>query len=233
MAGVSVIDVYFIDVNASNDIIDALAGLLADHELARANRYRFPDDRRRSIVARAATRRLLSRDLDADPRALVIVEEEHGKPVLPNREIEFNASHSGYLVALAVAKGTPVGIDVEHRRRLSDSLALAQRYFSAEELARVRAADDADDAFFTIWTAKESIVKATGKGIATGDLRAFTVPVRDPQMRPVAQPRMRLVIDGWSVASLDPPLKGYYAAVAARAGERGITSRTINPAALL
>ncbi|MGH9423025.1 MAG: 4'-phosphopantetheinyl transferase family protein, partial [Thermoanaerobaculia bacterium] len=109
------IDVCFIDVNEPDDVIDALAKLLTDTELARANRYRFPDDRRRSIVARAATRRLLGRELDADPRELIIVEEEHGKPALLNREIEFNASHSGDLVALALAKGTPVGIDVERR----------------------------------------------------------------------------------------------------------------------
>jgi 4'-phosphopantetheinyl transferase len=230
---VNVIDVYFIDVTVPDDVIEALSKSLTAAELARANRYRFDGDRRRSIVARAATRRLLGRNLNADPRALVIVEEEHGKPALLNREIEFNASHSGDLVALAFAQGTPVGIDVERRRQLNDALALAERFFSAGELARVRAAEDAGDAFFTIWTAKESLVKATGKGIATGDLRAFTVPVRDREMRPVVQPRMRLVVDSWSVAALDPPLEGYYAAVAARAAEGSITSCTITPATLL
>ncbi|MGH9419940.1 MAG: 4'-phosphopantetheinyl transferase superfamily protein, partial [Thermoanaerobaculia bacterium] len=98
-------------------------------------------------------------------------------------------------------------------------------FFSAEEGARVRDAQDTEEAFLTIWTAKESIVKATGKGIATGDLRAFTVPVRDH--------RLQSVTDGWSVAALDPPLDGYYAAVAAHAGAVGITSRIITPAALL
>jgi 4'-phosphopantetheinyl transferase len=220
-----VIDVYFIDVNAPDDVIDALAKSLTDSELARANRYRFADDRRRSIVARAATRRLLGRNLNADPRALVIIEEEHGKPALLNREIEFNASHSGDLVALALAKGVPVGIDVERRRQLNDALALADRFFSVEERARVRDAEDAEETFLVIWTAKESIVKATGKGIATGDLRGFTVPVRDHRLLPA--------VDGWSVAALDPPLDGYYAAVATRTGLVRITSRTITPAALL
>jgi 4'-phosphopantetheinyl transferase len=222
---VNVIDVYFIDVNAPSDVIEALANSLVDTEVARANRYHFDDDRRRSIVARAATRRLLARNLDADPRALVLVEEEHGKPVLLNREIEFNASHSGDLVALAVTNEAPVGIDIERRRKLSDALALAQRYFSAEELDRVRAAADDTGAFLTIWTAKESIVKATGKGIATSDLRGFTVPVRDSRLRPV--------MDGWSVAALDPPVEGYYAAVAARTEVGRIHSCTISAASLL
>jgi 4'-phosphopantetheinyl transferase len=222
---VNVIDVYFIDVNVPNDVVDALANLLVDAERARADRYRFADDRRRSIVARAATRRIAGRYLDADPRALEIVEEEHGKPVLLHREIEFNASHSGELVALAFAKETPVGIDVEHRRHLSDALGLARRYFSAEELAIVAAASDIDAAFLAIWTAKEAIVKASGEGIGASDLRAFTVPFRDSRMRPV--------IDGWSVAAIDPPMDGYYAAVAARAEGGGVTSRSIAASALL
>lgn len=219
------IDVYFIDVNVPNDVVDALAELLADPERTRADRYRFADDRRRSIVARAATRRIAGRYLDADPRGLAIVEEEHGKPALVPRDIEFNASHSGDLVALAFAKETPVGVDVERRRHLSDVLGLARRYFSAEELAVVSAATDADAAFLAIWTAKEAIVKASGKGIGASDLRAFTVPFRDSRMRPV--------IDGWSVAAIDPPMDGYHAAVAARTEDGRVTSRSIDAAALL
>jgi 4'-phosphopantetheinyl transferase len=222
---VSVIDVCFIDINVPGEVIDALALLLADTELARANRYRFDDDRRRSIIARAATRRLLGGYLDADPRSLVIVEEEHGKPVLRDREIEFNASHSGDLVALAFANDTPVGIDVERRRTLYDCLALSRRYFSAEEDDIVRSAADADDAFFAIWTAKEAIVKASGKGIGANDLHSFTVPFRERRLLPVT--------GGWSVATVDPPLAGYYGAVAARAGDRRVNPRAITPAGLL
>jgi len=222
---VNVIDVYFIDLNVPDDVVESLTQLLLDTEVARANRYRFADDRRRSIVARAATRRLLGRYLDRDPRSLAIVEQEHGKPALSDRDIEFNASHSGDLIALAFAKETPVGIDIERRRRLSDALGLARRYFSSEELGIVAAAPDVEAAFLTIWTAKEAIVKATGEGIAAGDLRGFTVPFRDSQMRPV--------IDGWSVAAIDPPLDGYYAAVAARAEGGHVISRNIAPASLL
>jgi 4'-phosphopantetheinyl transferase len=219
------IDVYFIDVNVADDVVDALANLLTIPERARADRYRFADDRRRSIVARAATRRFIGRYLGTDPAALIIEEEEFGKPILREREIEFNASHSGDLVALAFAKNTAVGVDVERRRQLSDTLALARRYFSDEETSIVERAADADDAFFAIWTAKEAIVKASGKGIGTGDLHGFTVPFRDPQLRPV--------VDGWSVATIDPNRDGYFAAVAARDGERRIAVQSITAAALL
>jgi 4'-phosphopantetheinyl transferase len=219
------IDVYFVDVNVADEVIDGLTNLLTIPERARADRYRFADDRRRSIVARAATRRFISRYLGNDAATLIIDEEEFGKPVLRGRAIEFNASHSGDLVAVAFSKETAVGVDVEHRRRLTDTLALARRYFSAEEVAVVERAADTYDAFFAIWTAKEAIVKATGKGIGTGDLHGFTVPFRDPQLRPV--------IGGWSVAALDPNRDGYYAAVAARDGERRIAVKSITAESLL
>ena len=219
------IDVYFVDVNVADDVLDALASLLTIPERARADRYRFHEDRRRSIVARAATRRFIGRYLGADPAALIIEEEEFGKPVLREREIEFNASHSGDLVALAFAKETAVGVDVEHRRSLTDPLALARRFFSDVEVAIVEEAADVADAFFTIWTAKEAIVKASGKGIGSGDLRGFTVPFRDPELRPV--------VGGWSVAAIDPHREGYYAAVATRDGRRQITLQSISAAALI
>lgn len=219
------IDVYFVDVIVADDVLEALANLLSIPERARADRYRFPDDRRRSIVARAATRRFIGRYLGADPATLIIDEEEFGKPVLRGREIEFNASHSGDLVALALATETAVGIDVECRRPLNDTLALARRFFSDAEVAIVEQATDVADAFFTIWTEKEAIVKASGKGIGSGDLRGFTVPFRDPELRPV--------VSGWSVAAVDPHREGYYAAVAARDGRRQITLQSISAAALI
>ncbi|MGA8808859.1 MAG: 4'-phosphopantetheinyl transferase superfamily protein [Thermoanaerobaculia bacterium] len=148
-------------------------------------------------------------------------EEEFGKPVLRGRAIEFNASHSGDLVALAFASETAVGNGAG-----TDRYARSRPpYFSAEEVAIVEGAADSGDAFFAIWTAKEAIVKASGKGIGTGDLHSFTVPFRDPRLLPV--------VDGWSVAALDPNRGGYYAAVAARDGDRRITVQSITAAALL
>ncbi len=224
MAGV-VIDVYFIDVNVSRDVIGALAELLTETERARADRYRFDDDRRRSIVARAATRRILSRLTGIAPRELHIVEGEHGKPGLAGGEIELNASHSGDLVALAFARVTPVGIDVERRRKLHDALALARRYFSEAELAFVEGAEDIGAAFFIVWTAKEAIVKASGKGIGASDLRGFTVPF--------GAARLQQVTGTWSVATLEPPMHGYHAALAARTGVEPVNQSTVDASSLL
>jgi 4'-phosphopantetheinyl transferase len=218
------IDVFFIDVRVPSDVIDALAALLTDAERARADRYRFDDDRRRSIVARAATRRILARSIGADPRTLVIVDGEHGKPGLADCEIEFNASHSGDLVVVAFARSTAVGIDVERWRALHHPLGLAKRFFSDAEFAYVSTAADVPSAFFSVWTAKEAIVKASGQGIGASDLRAFTVPF--------GQRRWANVTGGWSVTAIDTPLRDYYAAVAARHVSEPIIPGTLDAASL-
>jgi 4'-phosphopantetheinyl transferase len=219
------IEVYFVGVDVSPGIIEALAAKLTAAERRRADSYRFDHDRRRSIVSRAATRQLLGRYLQADPHLLEIAEEEHGKPVLRGGEMHFNASHSGDLIALAFSKQSPVGVDVERHRTFRDAHALARRYFSPDEVAIVNAASDQGQAFLTIWTAKEAIVKATGKGIGASDLRSFSVPY--------AQSRLLPAVNGWGVAAIDVPLPCYYAAVACRVDGQEIVCRNIETISLL
>ncbi len=219
------IEVYFIDVRASSDVIDGLSAKLTGPERTRAQAYRFDHDRRRSIVARAATRQLLGRYLNENPQSLAIEELEHGKPVLRDRQIEFNASHSGDLVALAFSRRSPVGVDVEKERPLRHADALAKRFFSESEAAIVNDARDHAQAFLTIWTAKEAIVKATGTGIGAGDLRDFSVPPAQPSLLPA--------FAGWFVASIQPPMPCYYAAVACRIDGHSVICRNIETLSLL
>lgn len=101
---------------------------------------------------------------------LGISRETYGKPYLTGTEqLFFNLSHSGSYAA-AVFSDEPVGIDVE-RVRPAD-LALAKRFFAAEEYAALRAVSDERDMggrldreFIRLWTRKESYIKAVGEGM--------------------------------------------------------------------
>jgi 4'-phosphopantetheinyl transferase len=169
------IDVAIVPVSSAP--VDELWTLLDESERARAERYRFDGDRRRSIVARGMLRRMLGARLERDPRALRFVTGPHGKPALANGELEFNGSHSGDRVALAIAEGTPVGIDIEELKpRVTELSSLARRYFASDEAREVEHArpDDALRTFFSIWTAKEAVVKALGGGLSI-DLSSFSV----------------------------------------------------------
>ena len=80
---------------------------------------------------------------------------EHGKPVFSeNKNIHFNLSHSGEYSVCAVSD-KPVGIDIEEKQDCV--MGVADKYYNHEE----RKMD-----FIDVWTRKEAVVKADGRGIA-------------------------------------------------------------------
>lgn len=128
----------------------------------------------RPAVGREPLRRLLARYLGSDADTLRLHEEEHGRPVLQaggRGALRFNWSHSGERALVAVARSVQPGIDLEHRaRRTRDVLALARRFFAATEATALERCDDASRPlqFLRLWTAKEALLKAQGRGLAFG-----------------------------------------------------------------
>ena len=104
-----------------------------------------------------------------------ILRLDRGKPCFAgNGNVHFSVSHSGSLVAVAFGQ-TPLGIDLQqHKHRASETREdtvsrhrkIAARYFHPLEQAYLE--DDPWEGFFRIWTAKESFVKRTGRGIDHG-----------------------------------------------------------------
>jgi 4'-phosphopantetheinyl transferase len=147
-----------------------LRALLDAHELDRLDRFRRAPDRARYLAAHALTRLVLAPLVGQPPQELVFDRrcrcgEQHGKPTLPGGP-QFSFTHGGELVGIAVrADGGPIGLDVEPVRELSDLDGMARHISSPIELGRPLPA--APDSFFTAWTRKEALLKATGEGIAS------------------------------------------------------------------
>ena len=81
---------------------------------------------------------------------------EYGKPV--SDKTFFNISHTdGYIVL--VMDQVPVGIDIEKIKPVEDDL----KEFVSNEEEKLYIHDD--QSFFEVWTNKEALVKANGKGI--------------------------------------------------------------------
>ena len=162
----------------ADQLSDASAAdaLLAPDERARMNVYRRPHDARMYLLCRAMMRTVLSRYLGCDCADLRFTANAFGKPILDGAHfaLHFNLSHSHGIAALAVSVDRAVGIDIEDRTRAIDHLALAERFFPAEEAQQLRAlrGDQLRDAFFSIWTLKEAFVKGIGQGL-TFPLDAF------------------------------------------------------------
>ena len=102
---------------------------------------------------------------------------QHGKPRLPDHPgLDVSVAHAGEHVAVALARGPRIGIDIERIRDVDvdvDVVELARSAFASDEAAEIAAlpAGDRAAAFFELWTRKESIVKALGVGI-TDDFAA-------------------------------------------------------------
>ncbi len=153
-----------------NDLLSRYAGLLHEEELKRLRSFRSPSAAKEFLVGRALLRTALAGRLNCDPQQLQLTKNVDGKPSLlqPVSQWQFNLTHSHDWVALALCEGASVGIDIESYARRNNLPAIAQRFFSEEENARLAQCDDDAwlDYFFAVWTLKEAHAKALGCGLS-------------------------------------------------------------------
>ena len=153
-------------LGAPGALDDALKQL-SHYRRDKAVRYRF--DRGKWLSAGAGLlldNMLMERGLRE--RDMQYVVGEHGKPAFANcPQLHFSISHSGTLVACAIAS-RPVGVDVqtivaEVRPSLVNYIMSEQEIEQLDSLA----SEDAKKMLFTqLWTLKECYVKATGTGLS-------------------------------------------------------------------
>lgn len=188
-------------------------------EAARARRMRAQRRRREFLVCRGALRRILADLLGIDPRTVPVIEGAHGKPRLEaagRTPVGFNVSHSGDRFVVAVAMGMEPGVDVERIRPRRSVEGLSRRFFSPAERAEVASAPDPLDAFYRVWTRKEAVIKADGRGVGIG-LDRFDVNAEEPPFLRDARWNGAGPDEAsrWSLRSLEAG-PGYAAALAVR-----------------
>jgi 4'-phosphopantetheinyl transferase len=129
---------------------------LSEDEIARANRFRFEEDRIRWIRARSALRLILSRYAGDEPSRLGFVVGAHGKPaLLPVSDVEFNLSHAGDWALVAVTHRIPVGVDIERIRVNIDMKPLLVRLGEST-------LPETTQELYQVWTRREAGTKAVG-----------------------------------------------------------------------
>jgi 4'-phosphopantetheinyl transferase len=147
--------------------VPAIAARLGDDAL---HVWRLQYDPRRG---RAPLRALLGAYLGTDADAVALVEGPHGRPELAAGQaqaLDFNWSHSGDCALVALGRRVAPGIDVERQRPRPRALEIAQRYFCPPEAQWLAAlpSERQNEAFLALWTAKEAVLKALGRGLAFG-----------------------------------------------------------------
>lgn len=86
----------------------------------------------------------------------------YNRPYLKG-DIDFNISHSGSCVILAMSNMGKVGIDIEEVKAID--IEDFQVFFTLEEFTDIRQSVDSRTSFYHWWTQKESLMKADGRGM--------------------------------------------------------------------
>lgn len=158
-----------------NQFHHQLASVLSDEEIMRANRFYFDHHRQHFIIAHHAMRFILSQYLKVDAKLISYDTNEFGKPHLVGHKLAFNLSHSHQYALLACAQSGLLGVDIEY---IQDGYKenIAKRFFTEDENAELEALDwcTKREAFYDIWSRKEAILKAEGKGLHL-PLKSFSV----------------------------------------------------------
>jgi 4'-phosphopantetheinyl transferase len=162
------------------DAVPALERLLDEAERGRLAAYRREEDRDRFLAGCALAKAALGGYLGREPGSIRLDRtcprcgRPHGKPRLVDTEaagtgrLELSVSHAGDLVVVAVAAGTPVGVDVEpldRRLRPAELARVALAPDEAEILETLETEDERVCGFLVYWTRKEAVTKAVGLGL--------------------------------------------------------------------
>ncbi len=147
----------------SEELMRRSMRILPKNRLEKALRYRYVIDQKLSIIAYL----LLIKGLRDEYGIIEMPEFDYiynEKPILseyPN--IHFNLSHCKEGVVCIISE-TPVGIDIQEDTQFD--YAVADRVCNEEELRRILTSKWKEREFSKLWSAKESVAKLSGIGIA-------------------------------------------------------------------
>ena len=152
--------IYYADVSALN--IDNIISQLPNHRLEKVNRLKFLKDKKLSAGAYLLLKKALKRHhINIDEYKWEV--EEKGKPRLINCPYQFSLSHSGNYVLLGLCKD-PIGVDIEEITEIKENL--INYVFNELDLSYYQSKEDKVEAFYKIWTFKESYLKCLGVGLS-------------------------------------------------------------------
>ena len=164
------IKLYLADISALGDpqSDNSKISLLPQERQIKILKHKLADDRRRSLGAGMIINKILYEN-NADVNSIHY--GSNGKPYADN--IFFNIAHSGKF-AFGVSSDKEVGCDVEIIKK--PRLDVAKRFFTENEYNYIIHSENTSNAFYKLWTIKESYIKQSGKGLRT-PLNSFEINI--------------------------------------------------------
>ncbi len=158
------VHIWKVDVEESFSLLDELTRLLQPEEIKRAERYYRETDKKKAIIYRAALRKIIAAYLKCPAQNIKFGLTATNKPFITDQPgINFNISHSGNCLIIAVAQ-TELGADVEMINNNFNFNEVLDDNFSKDEITFIKEKDSINR-FYLVWTRKEAITKASGKGL--------------------------------------------------------------------
>ncbi|MBT2605229.1 4'-phosphopantetheinyl transferase superfamily protein [Bacillus sp. ISL-53] len=143
--------------------------------------YKVEEKQIEFLLGRVLLKNLLSVWLEHAPEKIRFIKNVYGRPYLhpsyKKSNLYFNLSHAKGVLACVVSPWEKVGIDVEFTDY--DAFEVMNSVFVKKEIEYVNKQLTSDlkrQAFFRIWTRKEAVMKAEGKGFYLPS-KSFSVPV--------------------------------------------------------
>jgi 4'-phosphopantetheinyl transferase len=134
-------------------------------------------DKDTSLMSEILIRHVISEELDVESNKFNIKEDTYGKPYSDNiQNLYFNISHSQDWIVCAISS-FPVGVDIEKIRPIN-FIDISKLYFTSDEykLIAAKKLKEQQDTFYRLWTLKESLIKANGKGLFL-PLKSFSIEI--------------------------------------------------------
>jgi 4'-phosphopantetheinyl transferase len=161
----SCLNIFLIDIDHQLSHLDDLFSLLSEYEKEASKKYRLIRDRQKFIVSKAIRRNILSKYLELDPQTLSFFINDFKKPYIISEEaLYFSVSYSGQYIAMAF-HSKEIGLDIEILSNLFDYETILGQVFSKDERLSINEAPERTKQFYTLWTRKEALIKATSQGI--------------------------------------------------------------------
>jgi 4'-phosphopantetheinyl transferase len=155
-----------LEVDLGDARLDSLISSLSNDEIERSAKFYRHELVQAYQRCRGVLRHILGETLKRRPNQIHFAYGRYGKPVLAEREIEFNVTHSSNRALIALSH-SPIGIDLESLVANIDPVGMAHMVFNNEERASLLGLPFSQQKkfFCSLWTRKEAYAKAIGLGL--------------------------------------------------------------------
>jgi len=122
-------------------------------------KFRNISDQHRCLVGKLLVRFAMFREGYCHNVLLNYKRDFHNRPYL-NKKIDFNISHSGEYIVCGISNNGLIGVDIERMESIE-----IESFLYLFNKSEIKIINNQLDMFYFLWTQKEALSKAIGKGL--------------------------------------------------------------------